>query len=87
MSNPSKSSPELRADGFALKGEFMRTAPAAQSRRGQNATNRSRVKVFGVRGEEFDGDVDKTLVQKADDDASLAGHCRVDGVAGEEITE
>ena len=38
-------------------------------------------------GEEFDGDVDETLVQKADHDASLAGHCSVDGVAREQIAE
>ena len=38
-------------------------------------------------GEEFDGDVDETLVQKADHDASLAGHCGVDGVAREQIAE
>ena len=37
--------PHELADGLALKGEFMRTAPAAQSRRGQNATNRSRGRV------------------------------------------
>ena len=45
------------------------------------------VESFGVRGEEFYGDVDETLVQKADDDASLAGHCGVDGVARKEIAE
>ena len=37
--------PHELAEGLALKGEFMRTAPAAQSRRGQNATNRSRGRV------------------------------------------
>ena len=45
------------------------------------------IESFGVRGEQFDGDVNETLVQKADDDASLAGHCGVDGVAREEIAE
>src|SRR3981189_2715999 len=40
-----------------------------------------RIKSFGMGCEEFDGDVDETLVQKADHDASLAGHCRMDGVA------
>jgi hypothetical protein len=53
-----------------------RTPPAARG-----------VESFGVRGEEFYGDVDETLVQKADDDASLARHCGVDGVAREEIAE
>lgn len=43
------------------------------------------VESFGVRGEEFYGDVNETLVQKTDDDASLAGHCGVDSVAREEI--
>jgi hypothetical protein len=37
--------PHELADGLALKGEFMRTAPAAPSWRGQNATNRSRGRV------------------------------------------
>ena len=45
------------------------------------------VEAFGVRGEQFDGDVDEPLVQKADDDAGLAGHRGVDGVAREEIAE
>src|SRR6202035_1245089 len=46
-----------------------------------------RVKSFSMGGEEFDGDVDETLVQKADHDASLAGHGGVDGVAREQIAE
>ena len=45
------------------------------------------VKAFGVRGEEFDGHVDETLVEESDDEAGLAGHRGVDGVAREEIAE
>ena len=45
------------------------------------------IEAFGVRGEEFDGDVDEPLVQEADDEAGLAGHRGVDGVAREEVAE
>ena len=38
-------------------------------------------------GEKFDGDMDETLVEEADDEAGLAGHRGVDGVAGEKIAE
>ena len=63
--------------------------PLRLPRRGEDRTPPTArgVESLGVRGEEFDGDVDETIVQKADDDAGLAGHCGVDGVAGEEITE
>jgi hypothetical protein len=73
--------------GFALKGELCE--PLRLPRRGQDRTPPTArgVRSFGVRGEEFYGDVDETLVQKADDDASLAGHCGVDGVAREGIAE
>ena len=40
-----------------------------------------------MRGEKFDRDMDETLVEEADDEASLAGHRGVDGMAGEEVAE
>jgi hypothetical protein len=63
--------------------------PLRLPRRGEDRTPPTArgVESLGVRGEEFDGNVDETLVQKADNDASLSGHCGVDGVAGKEITE
>ena len=63
--------------------------PLRLPRRGEDRTPPTArgVESLGVRSEKFNGDVDETLVQKADDDASLAGHCGVDGVAGEEIAE
>src|SRR4030095_11096613 len=45
------------------------------------------VEAFGVRGEEFDGHVDETLVQEADDDAGLASHRGVHCIAREEVAE
>src|SRR5580704_6486791 len=38
-------------------------------------------------GQEFNRDVDEALVQKSNDNASLAGHCGVDSVAREQIAE
>ena len=71
-----------------LPGELL-YEPLRLPRRGEDRTPPTArgIESFGMRGEEFDGDVDETIVQKADDDASLASHCGVDGVAGEEITE
>ena len=45
------------------------------------------IEAFGVRGEKFDRDVDETLVEEADDEAGLAGHRGVDGMAREEVAE
>ena len=75
--------------GVALGHRMNLCEPLRLPRRGEDRTPPTTrgVESLGVRGEEFDGDVDKTFVQKADDDASLAGHCGVDGVAGEEIAE
>src|SRR4029077_17840830 len=63
--------------------------PLRLPRRGEDRTPPTArgVQSFGVGGEEFNGNVDETLMQKADDDASLAGHCGVDSVAGKEIAE
>jgi len=40
-----------------------------------------------MRAEEFDQDMDKTFVQKTDDNTGLASHRGVDRVAREEIAE
>jgi hypothetical protein len=45
------------------------------------------VEPFGVGGEEFNRHVDEAPVQKANNDARLAGHRGVDGVPREEIAE
>ena len=45
------------------------------------------VEAFGPSCEHFDRHVNETLVQKTDDNARLAGHGRMDGVAREEIAE
>jgi hypothetical protein len=75
--------------GVALACRVSLSEPLRLTRGGEDRTPPTArgVESLGVRGEEFDGDVDETLVQQADDDASLAGHCGVDGVASKEITE
>ena len=72
---------------FGLQGDLCEPLRLPGCGEDRTPPTARRVESFGVRGEEFDGDVNETLVEKADDDASLAGHCRVDGVAREEVAE
>ena len=38
-------------------------------------------------GKQLDGNMDEAIVEQADDEAGLAGHRGVDGVAREEVAE
>src|SRR3954453_12364612 len=53
-----------------------RTPPAA-----------GRIEPLRLRGEQFDRNVNEALVEEANDEAGLARHRRMDGIASEEIAE
>src|SRR4029077_4294386 len=78
--------PDVRRS-VGLQGELCEPLRLPGGSEDRTPPTARRIESFGVRGEELDGDVDETLVQKADDDATLAGHCGVDGMAREQIAE
>lgn len=43
------------------------------------------VEALRVRGQEFDGDVDETIVEEADHEAGFASHCGMGGMARDNV--